>query len=165
MKIDVSRLKHVDRKSDGRVTAQCPACFADGADAKGEHLVIFPDGKFGCVVNAKDKAHNRKILELAGAGGGESSYRLTIKPVVIPESVVIMKLGRLGRSIPSPCGNPCETSPAVATDTNPQGPEECRLERAAVVPDSAEQSVDAPMDDLLVQMDNEIRAFLLASVN
>lgn len=38
----------------------------DGGDAKGEHLVIFRDGKFGCVVNGKDKARNRKILTWNG---------------------------------------------------------------------------------------------------
>lgn len=97
MKIDLSKLKNVKHLSGGKTTAQCPACAAEGADAKGEHLVIFAEGKFGCVVNDNDKSHNRKILQLAGAnGGGNQSCRLTIERLKIPDSVVVMKVGRLG---------------------------------------------------------------------
>lgn len=105
MKLDLSNLKHVQHKPDGKTTAQCPACAADGGDAKGEHLVIFRDGKFGCVASPKDKAHNRKILELVGIGDrgdGGSGCRLTVKPLVVEESKVLMKVGRLGRVKPSP---------------------------------------------------------------
>ena len=42
MKIDLSRLKNIEHKSDGKTVAQCPACAAAGNDTRGEHLVIFP---------------------------------------------------------------------------------------------------------------------------
>lgn len=54
-KIDPKKLTNVVEK-DGKTIARCPACAARGNDAKGEHLVIFPDGKFGCVANPKDKS-------------------------------------------------------------------------------------------------------------
>ncbi len=126
MKIDQSKLKNVVRKGDGKITAQCPACAAEGGDAKAEHLVIFKDGKFGCVLYEKDKAHNRAILKLAGTddrGDGGTSCRLTVKPVRVEDSKVLMKVGRLGRVKPSPeekrvdpTPDPAATVPPATTD-------------------------------------------------
>ena len=114
MKIDQSKLKKLVRKADGKVTAQCPACAADGGDAKGEHLVLFKDGRFGCVLYEKDKEHNRKILKLAGSderGNGGASCRLTVNPMRVEESTVLMKVGRLGRVKPSPEEKRCDPTP------------------------------------------------------
>ena len=105
MKIDQSKLKHVVRKADGKIAAQCPACAAEGGDAKGKHLVVFKDGKFGCVLYEKDKTHNRTILRLVGTddrGGGGYGCRLSVKPMQVKDSEVLMKVGRLGRAKPSP---------------------------------------------------------------
>jgi len=65
MSLDFSKLKSV--QWDGEKTiAQCPACAAEGHDSTEDHLAIYPDGKFGCVVHPKDKEHNREIFRLAG---------------------------------------------------------------------------------------------------
>jgi len=42
----------------------CPACRENGSDKSGEHLAVFPSGKFACAVHPRDKAHNRRIIEL-----------------------------------------------------------------------------------------------------
>ena len=55
MALDTAKLENVVSKPNGMFTARCPACAEDGADTKGEHLAVFPDGKFGCVVNPKEK--------------------------------------------------------------------------------------------------------------
>ena len=47
-----------------RTTMPCPACRENGSDKTGEHLTVFPSGKFACAVHPGDKAHNRRIIEL-----------------------------------------------------------------------------------------------------
>jgi 5S rRNA maturation endonuclease (ribonuclease M5) len=42
----------------------CPACRENGSDKSGEHLTVFPSGKFACAVHPSDKEHNRRIIEL-----------------------------------------------------------------------------------------------------
>ena len=148
MKIDQNKLKNVVRKGDGKIAAQCPACAADGGDAKGEHLVVFKDGKFGCVLYEKDKAHNKLILKLAGSGDrgdGGASCRLSVKPMRVEESKVLMKVGRLGRVKPGPC--PSEDKPPSAGDASaePPGVAGWRPERPDV------ESV--PVDDAAVATD------------
>ena len=67
MSLDISKLENVKR-SDGKLTARCPACAELGADLSGNHLVIESSGKFGCVVNqgAAGTQHRRRIFQLAG---------------------------------------------------------------------------------------------------
>jgi hypothetical protein len=65
MSLNISKLKNVKQKTD-KTTAQCPACAEVGGDAKGEHLVIYSDGKFGCAAHPNDKAHRKEIFRLAG---------------------------------------------------------------------------------------------------
>jgi hypothetical protein len=65
MSLDLSKLNNAN--FDGQKTiAECPACAAKGQDATGDHLVVYPDGRYGCVVNPKDRAHNQEIFRLAG---------------------------------------------------------------------------------------------------
>jgi hypothetical protein len=64
-------LKHL-RDKGGKITAQCPACAEAGADRKGNHLVMYPAGPFGCVAHPADKAHLRRIAELVGDGSRAS---------------------------------------------------------------------------------------------
>jgi 5S rRNA maturation endonuclease (ribonuclease M5) len=53
----------------------CPACRKDGHDNKGNHLRVFPSGKFSCVIFPGDKAHNRRIIELLPElGSPEKSF-------------------------------------------------------------------------------------------
>lgn len=76
MKIDITKLKH--RKHgirDGKkiTIARCPACEEEGHDGKGEHLIVFADGRFGCVVNPVEDEdsheHRKRVLELVGIPG------------------------------------------------------------------------------------------------
>ncbi|MFM2199328.1 MAG: hypothetical protein RLZZ505_2760 [Verrucomicrobiota bacterium] len=67
--LDIDRLEFV-RKVGAKIIAQCPACAADGHDTKGEHLAVYPDGGFACVVNLgqseESKKHRSKIRALVG---------------------------------------------------------------------------------------------------
>jgi hypothetical protein len=65
MSLDFSKLECVKALAD-RTIAACPACREQGHDKKGDHLVIWPDGKFGCVSNPEDGAHRSRIFALAG---------------------------------------------------------------------------------------------------
>ena len=65
MSLDFSKLECVKALAD-RTIAACPACREQGHDKKGNHLVIWPDGKFGCVSNPEDGAHRSRIFALAG---------------------------------------------------------------------------------------------------
>ena len=105
MKIDLNKLQNVVRKPDGRVQARCPACAAHGADEKGEHLVVFADGKFGCVAHPADKIHNQAILMLVGVHdgqGGRSVPKLDIKRQSIMASTTVMIIGQIGTENPTP---------------------------------------------------------------
>ncbi len=60
-----------------KLTIPCPACREDGSDNSGDHLTIWPTGKFSCAVYPGDKEHNRRIIELMPelGKGPESTYR------------------------------------------------------------------------------------------
>jgi hypothetical protein len=100
--IDVTRLTCIFQK-EGKTVARCPACAERGGDTKGNNLVVFKDGKFGCAAYPSDRAHNRAILKLAG---GESDngriWHVPVRPVIHPPSRVIRVVGRLGRSFTTP---------------------------------------------------------------
>lgn len=81
--LDIEKLNHVLEKS-GKITAQCPACAEDGHDRNGDHLVIYPSGKFGCI-KIRDSGHRRRIKQLVGAVKARSYpptpvVKLTIRP-------------------------------------------------------------------------------------
>lgn len=65
MSLDLSKLEKVKARQD-RIIARCPACWEMGNDASGNHLVIWPDGRFGCSVFPDDKSHRQIIAKLAG---------------------------------------------------------------------------------------------------
>lgn len=67
MSLDLSRLENVRQRGD-KTVARCPACAEENRDTKGEHLVIYQDGRFGCVANpgAAGKSHRQRIFALAG---------------------------------------------------------------------------------------------------
>jgi hypothetical protein len=65
MSLDLSKLENVHETPE-KITARCPACAKAGHDQKGDHLVIFPDGKFGCVAHPDDAAHRREIYRHVG---------------------------------------------------------------------------------------------------
>ena len=66
MSLDVAKLEKVRELAGGVVQARCPACAEGGNDRSGEHLRIYPDGKFGCCVHPKDGEHRKRIWALAG---------------------------------------------------------------------------------------------------
>lgn len=66
MSLDAARLEMVRELPGGILQARCPACAAGGHDRTGEHLRIYPDGRFGCCVHPKDKEHRKQIFALAG---------------------------------------------------------------------------------------------------
>lgn len=65
MPLDSKLLENVTT-TNGKTTARCPACKECGSDDGGDHLVIYPDGKYGCVMNPGDKGHTKRIFELVG---------------------------------------------------------------------------------------------------
>jgi hypothetical protein len=96
--IDVSKLTNAVKK-DGKTVARCPACAARGGDAKGNNLVVFDDGKFGCAASPKDKDHNRMILQLVGVQEAKPEvYHVPVSRVQYTPSKVIKVVGRFGRS-------------------------------------------------------------------
>jgi hypothetical protein len=63
--LDLTRLEKV-RHCEGKTTARCPACAESGGDRRGNHLTIFPSGKFGCAAMQGDADHRRQIFAHAG---------------------------------------------------------------------------------------------------
>ncbi len=64
--IDPARLENVRHLDGGAIRAACPACRVAGSDKTGDHLLIQPDGKFGCATNPGDGEHRKEIFRLAG---------------------------------------------------------------------------------------------------
>jgi hypothetical protein len=99
MSLDIKKLENVLEKPDGKITARCPACALDGSDKKGEHLVVFSDGNFGCVKYPKDAEHRRKIHSLAGDGKRlpHTPVKLIVNPFNVPKSTTVMSLAAFPR--------------------------------------------------------------------
>ncbi len=72
MSLNRSLLENV-KTANGKTTARCPACKESGCDEGGDHLVIYPDGRYGCAVNPGDKVHTKRIFELVGANNEPSA--------------------------------------------------------------------------------------------
>lgn len=66
MPLDLRKIEKPLQLADGMIRARCPACAEKGQDTKGEHLRIYPDGKFGCCVFPSDREHRRRIFALVG---------------------------------------------------------------------------------------------------
>ncbi len=73
MSLDLSKLVGAKRLH-GKIVAQCPVC----QESSQSHLVVFPDGKFGCVVDSSSD-HRRAIWRLVGTDAEDAS------PQEIPE--------------------------------------------------------------------------------
>jgi len=65
MPLDLTALEKV-RHSAHRITARCPACAEEGRDRTGNHLAIFPDGKYACAAHPGEGDHRRRIFALKG---------------------------------------------------------------------------------------------------
>jgi hypothetical protein len=115
MSLDVKRLEKVRVLSNGSVQSRCPACAETGADGKGEHLRIYPDGRFGCCVHPKDREHRRRVHALAG-DNRPRVIEVRVAAVKSGNSVVSGILGRLGRLFTSPTGTGTTTTVPDASD-------------------------------------------------
>jgi len=62
-----------------KTISQCPACVEEGRDKAGKHLVMFPDGKFACVVNPgpAGRLHRQRIHQLLGLSKQRNDNRPT----------------------------------------------------------------------------------------
>ena len=84
--IDVSRIEKRKRQGEGWV-GRCPACAEGGADTTGNHLKVWGDGRFSCVVNTGSEGaqHRKRIFALIGVKDGKAADRfahLPASPVV-----------------------------------------------------------------------------------
>jgi hypothetical protein len=64
--LEISRLEKVRRLAAGKIIARCPACAEVGSDRTGNHLAIFPDGRFACAAHAGDEDHRKRVFALVG---------------------------------------------------------------------------------------------------
>jgi hypothetical protein len=105
MPLDPKKLEKLVDLAGGMMRARCPACAETGQDKKGEHLRVYPDGRFGCCVHPKDREHRRKIFALAGE---RSRQGIKVRVASGKSGGVIQTgiLGRLGRLFPTPAQDP-----------------------------------------------------------
>lgn len=106
MSLDNDKLKGARRRGN-KLVAQCPACAEEGHDNTGEHLVIFGDGSFACVVHSgkAGRSHRQRIYELAGIEPEKRlplAFRVPTPAEPGPNVIVGGVLGRLGRQSPGP---------------------------------------------------------------
>jgi hypothetical protein len=98
MGLDILKLENV-KYQDSKTIARCPACAEEGMDNNGNHLVIYPDDRFACVVNQDDEGHKhrQRIFELAGNGEQtQSGFKINTAPVYEREVIKEDILGHLG---------------------------------------------------------------------
>ena len=88
MSLEIAKLEKARELPGGIVQARCPACAEGGHDRTGEHLRIYPDGRFGCCVHPKDSEHRKRIWALVGCKsnhGSTGKFTLRIKtPPAMP---------------------------------------------------------------------------------
>ena len=83
MSLNVAKLEKVRELGGGIVQARCPACAEGDNDRSGEHLRIYPDGRFGCCVHPKDGEHRKRIFALVGVRKpGTFTLRLKTPPAL-----------------------------------------------------------------------------------
>ena len=107
MPLVIDKLENV-REAHGKTIARCPACAAVGQDNTGNHLVIYDDGKYGCVVNPGDSEHRQQIFQLVGVCDNEIPLRKlpplpkrkSDKPRVI-RKIKLFNVARQRRQLPS----------------------------------------------------------------
>jgi hypothetical protein len=127
MSLDIAKLEKVREMAGGLVQARCPACAEGGHDRTGEHLRIYPDGRFGCCVHPKDGEHRKRIWALAGCklhlSPAESvSLRLKTPPALpslqsVKNSLTGCEFGTLGTAEVKLCARAREDSTTTNIDT------------------------------------------------
>jgi|CXWL01.1.fsa_nt_gi hypothetical protein len=111
MGLDLTKLEKV-RPHGTNIIARCPACAQDGKDGKGEHLCIYPDGRFACVVypSVEGKNHRKRIFELIGLDERRSGFRVKQVRQLIQQPIIKNVLGHLGRLNLTLAYNPSKSS-------------------------------------------------------
>jgi hypothetical protein len=147
MSLDVVKLEKVRELAGGIVQARCPACAEGGHDRTGEHLRIYPDGRFGCCVHPKDGEHRKRIWALAGVRQpGTFSLRIKTQPALpavrsVKAALTAFAAGTLGTlKTESENGVPNISSSPVA-DFGTLGTAEVKLRACARV-DSTTADID-----------------------
>lgn len=83
MSIDLNTLGNIKQHGD-KIIARCPACADIDRDRSGDHLVIFPDGRFACAAFAGDHEHRQRIHALAGMRDHVQSIAPSLAPRLSP---------------------------------------------------------------------------------
>ena len=97
-------LEKVRELANGMVQARCPACAEGGQDRAGEHLRLYPDGRFGCCVHPKDREHRKRIFALASDKSPRTfSVKLaSAKTATESARSVMSSLTRFGETLATP---------------------------------------------------------------
>lgn len=76
MSLNIEMVSKLRRRHDG-YTGQCPACAEQGHDRKGEHLKIWNDGHYRCIMDpdGAGSAHSSRIFALIGIRGANPERR------------------------------------------------------------------------------------------
>ena len=128
MSLDVTKLEKVREMAGGIVQARCPACAEGGNDRSGEHLRIYPDGRFGCCVHPKDGEHRKRIWALAGVRKpGIFSLRLKTPPAVPAVRSVKANLTALNAGTFGTAKTKSVTSGKIASQAS-QVPDRCKTD-------------------------------------
>lgn len=163
MGLDLNKLEKVVDLADGAKRARCPACAEQGQDKKGEHLRIYPDGKFGCCVFPRDREHRKRIFALAG-----ERVRQSIKVQVAKASpagtVQRGILSRLGEAFATPATTDAPDG-VIEVEPMPDGPDgvsEVETQKAGRTPrtGASESSGDVPQaaDELRTGRTGEMKS-------
>lgn len=122
MSLNLQKLEQARKLEGGMVQARCPACAEGGHDRAGEHLRVYPDGKFGCCVHPKDREHRKRIFALVGVRERQDiKVRVAAK---VGGSVQFGILGRLGRVFQTPIAIPkSQDATDGSTEVQPQSAE------------------------------------------
>jgi hypothetical protein len=74
-RLDFAKLSSLAPRKDGSYNARCPACAEQGRDTLGNHLIIFPNGSFACVIfphsvkgSIKHRATTQRLAGTEGRG-------------------------------------------------------------------------------------------------
>lgn len=103
MSLLLSCLEKVRELGNGVTQARCPACAEGGRDRAGEHLRIYPDGRFGCCVYPKDHEHRKRIFALAGDRAPKTfTVKATVKVAAPAPQSVKESLFEFARTLRTP---------------------------------------------------------------
>ena len=154
MSLDVAKLEKVRELAGGIVQARCPACAEGGNDRSGEHLRIYPDGKFGCCVHPKDTEHRKRIWALVGVRKpGTFSLRLKSPPALSPaqsvKAVLTLRTPRTGKTESEPSVPTVPTTPVNESRTPRTG---IVKSRARAREDGSTPNIDT--GDFLVRLED-----------